>query len=141
LRAAIEQENIERRLERVHRPAILYPEHRCEYPTAGEIAAARGLIVDDLLGEFPFTSPAERAHAVALLLLGFLRAMIDGPTPLHLIEKPAPGTGAATSTTMARACRASSRPNSVASTPRAVRSNSFTPRSVSSRRRLLLRAG
>jgi len=65
-----------------------------EHPTAGEIAAARALIVDDLLGEFPFTSPAERAHAVALLLLGFLRAMIDGPTPLHLIEKPTPGTGA-----------------------------------------------
>lgn len=65
-----------------------------EQPTAGEIAAARALIVDDLLGEFPFTSPAERAHAVALLLLGFLRAMIDGPTPLHLIEKPTPGTGA-----------------------------------------------
>jgi putative DNA primase/helicase len=31
---------------------------------------------------------------VALLLLGFLRGMIDGPTPLHLIEKPTPGTGA-----------------------------------------------
>ena len=31
---------------------------------------------------------------MALLLLGFLRAMIDGPTPLHLIEKPTPGTGA-----------------------------------------------
>ena len=31
---------------------------------------------------------------MALLLLGFLRGMIDGPTPLHLIEKPTPGTGA-----------------------------------------------
>jgi hypothetical protein len=29
-----------------------------------------------------------------LLLLGFLRAMNDGPTPLHMIEKPTPGTGA-----------------------------------------------
>ena len=51
-------------------------------------------ICDDLLGDFPFVVTAERAHAVALLLLGFLRAMIDGPTPLHLIEKPTPGTGA-----------------------------------------------
>jgi hypothetical protein len=34
------------------------------------------------------------AHCVALLLLGFVRSMIDGPTPLHLIEKPTPGTGA-----------------------------------------------
>lgn len=65
-----------------------------ERPTDAQIAAARTLILDDLLGEFPFVSAAERAHAVALLLLGFLRAMIDGPTPLHLIEKPTPGTGA-----------------------------------------------
>jgi hypothetical protein len=65
-----------------------------EQPTAGQIAEARLLLLDDLLGDFPFTSLAERAHAVSLLLLGFLRAMVDGPTPLHLIEKPAPGTGA-----------------------------------------------
>ncbi|NQW52232.1 MAG: toprim domain-containing protein, partial [Rhodospirillales bacterium] len=65
-----------------------------EQPTGEDIAAARQLILDDLLGEFPFTSLAERAHAVSLLLLGFLRAMIDGPTPLHLIEKPTAGTGA-----------------------------------------------
>ena len=65
-----------------------------EQPTAEDIAAARQMILDDFLGEFPFTSLAERAHAVSLLLLGFLRAMIDGPTPLHLIEKPTAGTGA-----------------------------------------------
>jgi len=63
-------------------------------PTPAEIAAARTLICEDLLGDFPFTGDAERSHVVALLLLGFLRGMIDGPTPLHLIEKPAPGTGA-----------------------------------------------
>jgi hypothetical protein len=63
-------------------------------PSEAEIAAARTLICDDLLGDFPFVGPAERAHAVALLLLGFLRGMIDGPTPLHLIEKPTPGSGA-----------------------------------------------
>ena len=63
-------------------------------PTEAEIAAARALICEDLFGDFPFTGKAERAHVVALLLLGFLRGMIDGPTPLHLIEKPTPGTGA-----------------------------------------------
>ena len=63
-------------------------------PSAEQVEAARSLICDDLLGDFPFVSPAEHAHAVALLLLGFLRSMIDGPTPLHLIEKPTPGTGA-----------------------------------------------
>jgi hypothetical protein len=65
-----------------------------ERPGEAEIAAARTLILDDLLGEFPFIGAAERAHAVVLLLLGFVRAMIDGPTPLHMIEKPTPGTGA-----------------------------------------------
>jgi len=65
-----------------------------ERPSAAEIAAARTLLLDDMLGEFPFVGEAERAHALALLLLPFLRPMIGGPTPLHLIEKPAPGTGA-----------------------------------------------
>ncbi|MGG5819616.1 DUF7146 domain-containing protein [Falsiroseomonas sp. HW251] len=57
-------------------------------PTATDVAGARSLLLDELLGDFPFTSEAERAHALCLLLLGFVRAMIDGPTPLHLIEKP-----------------------------------------------------
>jgi hypothetical protein len=65
-----------------------------EHPSVGDIARARGLILDELLGDFPFVSPSERAHAVALLLLPFVRDLIGGPTPLHLIEKPSPGTGA-----------------------------------------------
>ena len=63
-------------------------------PTPAEIASAKALVEDEMLGDFPFTGPAEKAHAVAMLLLGFLRSMISGPTPLHLIEKPSPGTGA-----------------------------------------------
>jgi hypothetical protein len=65
-----------------------------EQPTPLQIAAARSLLLDELLGEFPFVGDAERAHALALLLLPFVRPMISGPTPLHLVEKPAPGTGA-----------------------------------------------
>ena len=65
-----------------------------ERPSSAETDAARTLLLDGLLGDFPFTSEAERAHALALILLPFMRALIDGPTPLHLIEKPAPGTGA-----------------------------------------------
>ena len=63
-------------------------------PTQSDIAVARSLLLDDLLGDFPFIGEAERAHALALLLVGFVRAMIDGPTPLHLVEKPTQGTGA-----------------------------------------------
>ena len=65
-----------------------------ERPTAEQISEARALICEDLLGDFPFIGAPEMAHCVALLLLGFVRSMIDGPTPLHLIEKPTPGTGA-----------------------------------------------
>ena len=65
-----------------------------ERPSPAEITAARDLLLDELLGDFPFTAEAERAHALALLLLGFVRPLIDGPTPLHMIEKPTPGNGA-----------------------------------------------
>jgi hypothetical protein len=62
-------------------------------PTAKDIARARTLIVDELLGDFPFTSATELSHAVALLLVPFAREIIGGPTPLHMIEAPSPGTG------------------------------------------------
>lgn len=63
-------------------------------PTPRDIMQARDLLIGDLLGDFPFVSDSERCHAVALLLAPFLREMIEGPTPFHLIEKPSPGTGA-----------------------------------------------
>jgi hypothetical protein len=50
-------------------------------------------LIDDVLCDFPFAGNAERAHALAGLLLPFARDMISGPTPLHLIEAPSPGTG------------------------------------------------
>lgn len=62
-------------------------------PTLQEVVAARALILDDLLVDFPFDGPAERANAVAALLLPFVRPMISGPTPLHFFEAPVPSTG------------------------------------------------
>ena len=44
--------------------------------------------------DFPFVGRSDRAHALALLLLPFARALIQGPTPLHLFRKPTPRTGA-----------------------------------------------
>jgi putative DNA primase/helicase len=77
-------------------PGLLVPSVP-DKPLAGEIASARSLIVDELLSDFPFAGPqdgaCERAHAVALLLLPFVRGLIGGPTPLHLIDAPTPGTG------------------------------------------------
>jgi hypothetical protein len=61
--------------------------------TDGDITAARHLICDELLSDFPFVGAPERAHAVAALVQPFVRELIDGPTPLFLIEKPTAGTG------------------------------------------------
>jgi hypothetical protein len=58
-----------------------------ERPTPQQVAATRSLLLDDLLGDFPFVGDAERAHSVALLLLPFMRPMIPGPTPLHMVRK------------------------------------------------------
>ena len=63
-------------------------------PTPADVQLARVLVIEELLGDFPFTSDAERSHAVGAALLPFVRSLVLGPTPLHLIEKPSPGTGA-----------------------------------------------
>ena len=62
-------------------------------PTEENVKAAKKLILEDLLTDFPFKDDASTAHAVGLLLLGFVRPLVDGPTPLHLIDSPTPGTG------------------------------------------------
>lgn len=62
-------------------------------PTKADMEEAKRWIFDELLVDFPFSSDADRAHAVALLLLPFCRAMIDGLTPLHFIEASGQGSG------------------------------------------------
>jgi hypothetical protein len=62
-------------------------------PAAAQLAAARSLLLDDLLVDFPFMTDSDRAHAVAALLLPFARRMFKGPTPIHLLEAPTPGSG------------------------------------------------
>src|SRR6185437_12650166 len=63
-------------------------------PSAEDVERAWTLLAVELLGDFPFVSDADKAHAMAFFLLPYVRGMIDGPTPLHLFEKPTPGTGA-----------------------------------------------
>jgi hypothetical protein len=69
-------------------PAI--PEH----PTRDDIEAAVG-VIEDVIGEFPFVSPAAKANAVGFMLTPVVRAAL-GPmavSPLALIDAAAPGTG------------------------------------------------
>src|ERR1035441_9715031 len=62
-------------------------------PTREQVARARALLVDELLVDFPFVRDSDRAHAVAAILLPFLRRMIAGLAPIHLIEAPTQGSG------------------------------------------------
>lgn len=50
-------------------------------------------IFDEVLVDFPFQSEADKANALGLMLLPFVRPCIDGPTPLHDIDAPSMGTG------------------------------------------------
>lgn len=68
----------------------------CDVPTQPnevELRTAVALLLDDLLIDFPFRTPSDRAHAVAAMILPFVRRMIQGPTPLHLFEAPTAGSG------------------------------------------------
>ncbi|HEX2863578.1 MAG TPA: hypothetical protein VHN99_03330, partial [Deinococcales bacterium] len=47
----------------------------------------------DVLQDFPFETEAGLAHALAATLLPFIRDLIDGPTPLFLIDAPTRGSG------------------------------------------------
>ena len=58
------------------------------------VASATDVLLHDLVGDFPFVAASDRAHALCLLLLPFVRSLIDGRTPLHLIEKPKERSGA-----------------------------------------------
>jgi len=61
--------------------------------TVEHVEAVNKLICEELLVDFPFATTSDRDNAVALFLLPFVRDMIDGPTPAHLIEASMPGSG------------------------------------------------
>jgi hypothetical protein len=64
-----------------------------EAPTPEDVERAKALILEELLGDFAFVGDGDKAHAVGLILLPFVRDMIDGPTPNHMITAPSPGSG------------------------------------------------
>ena len=62
-------------------------------PTPENIAAAKRLLLEKVLGEVAFEDESSRAHALALMILPFVRDMIKGVTPLHLWDAPDRGSG------------------------------------------------
>ncbi|MFN8497314.1 MAG: bifunctional DNA primase/polymerase [Anaerolineae bacterium] len=72
-----------------------------EEPTEGIVEWAKEVLGEELLGDFPFKTQTDKTNAISMIVLPFVRDMISGPTPLHLWEAPAPGTGKSLAATAA----------------------------------------
>ena len=61
--------------------------------SAGMSQAEAVTLLKDSLSDFPFIDAPSAAHAMAMIVQPFIRPLIDGPTPLYLIDAPTRGTG------------------------------------------------
>ena len=61
-------------------------------PTPENVSTSKALIAE-MVAEFPFESDASRHNAISLLLLPFLRSLIDAEIPLYACDSSDPGTG------------------------------------------------
>lgn len=74
-------------------PDVVRPEDVPERPTAQQVADARDLLLNELLGDFPLADGADVAHAIGAIVLPVVRQVVDGCTPVHVIESPTAGSG------------------------------------------------
>lgn len=80
-----------------------------EAPSDKEVCEAKRLFIEDVFGDFPIGGlnrntlvtkvldgepVADAANLIGMCLQPFCRDGIDGPTPLYMLTKPMPGTGA-----------------------------------------------
>lgn len=63
-----------------------------ESPDGDDVDAAFDLI-EEAIGEFPYSDASSKANAIGLLLTPVVRTAIQGCTPLALIDAPKAGTG------------------------------------------------
>jgi putative DNA primase/helicase len=64
-----------------------------DFVSQEQVEEAREFVVTNLLIDFPFATPADRANALGLFLLPFARDLIEGATPNHLVEASIRGSG------------------------------------------------
>ncbi|MGP4030260.1 hypothetical protein [Actinomadura sp. 3N407] len=62
-------------------------------PTAEQVAAARDFILNRFLSDFPWSSPADRANYLALLVTPILQHFTRSLTPFALIDATMPASG------------------------------------------------
>ena len=75
-----------------------HPQARCWLEQHGVKVESMGLgeakkVIDDWLVDFSFAEESDRINAVALFLLPFVRRLVKGPTPGHLVEASTAGSG------------------------------------------------
>lgn len=75
-----------------HQPSLRLPAIP-ENPDKKDIKAARDLLLE-VFCDMPFAHESDQAHATGLLILPFVRSLIAGDTPGHMLTKPVQGTGA-----------------------------------------------
>jgi hypothetical protein len=61
--------------------------------TADSLAKAKEIILEQMLADFPWAQPSDRAHYLGALLTPILRPYFYGPTPMFVITATAPGSG------------------------------------------------
>jgi len=64
-----------------------------DQPDGDQVAAARVFLLDRLLGDFPWTGPADRANYLALMVSNILRPFTRALTPFGLITATTQGSG------------------------------------------------
>jgi hypothetical protein len=64
-----------------------------EKPTQAQAQEAADFVATELFFDFPFSSEADKCHAIGALVLALCRRLIKGPTPLHVVEAPSVGAG------------------------------------------------
>jgi hypothetical protein len=64
-----------------------------ETPSEEQLRSSVRLLYDELLVNFPFVEQADRCHAIAAIILPFVRSMIIGATPAHVFSAFTPGEG------------------------------------------------
>ena len=62
-------------------------------PTRIEVAAAKKLILDQLLHDFPWASKADKANALAMMLTSFLEPYAEFLSPLFVLDALKSGSG------------------------------------------------
>ncbi|MGE0536746.1 MAG: hypothetical protein AB7O68_17375 [Pirellulales bacterium] len=62
-------------------------------PSSADLSIARALLIDELLGDFPFADQASRAGALAAFVQPFARFIVAGPSPIYVVDATGPASG------------------------------------------------